>query len=169
MVVNNHQLTIKRRYHKMSAWYYICNVEFLCITVFIMFIVCVNLLESTYLYWVWSFADGTNMKTSLRLTKSVIDILQKRLCSQMKIIWYNGCFTMLNWTHDQELQLLVSSVFAWQAAIQSTGADTCECTDALLLAFCTPARMDWLYRHACSCWFKSRNGLRQNPNHWVSF
>lgn len=41
------------------------------------------------------------------------------------------------------LQLLVSSVFAWQAAIQSIRADTCECTDALLLAFCVPARMDW--------------------------
>lgn len=41
------------------------------------------------------------------------------------------------------LQLLVSSVFAWQAAIQSTGADMCECTDSLLLAFCAPAHMDW--------------------------
>lgn len=41
------------------------------------------------------------------------------------------------------LQLLVSSVFAWQAAIQSIRADMCERTDALLLAFCTPARMDW--------------------------
>lgn len=41
------------------------------------------------------------------------------------------------------LQLLVSSVFAWQAAIQSIRADMCERTDALLLAFCTPVRMDW--------------------------
>lgn len=40
-------------------------------------------------------------------------------------------------------QLHVSSVFAWQTAIQSTRADMCECTDALLLAFCAPARMDW--------------------------
>ena len=40
-------------------------------------------------------------------------------------------------------ELHVSSVFAWQAAIQSTRADMCECTDALLLAFCAPARMDW--------------------------
>lgn len=40
------------------------------------------------------------------------------------------------------LQLLVS-VFAWQAVIQSIPADTCECTDAQLLASCMPARMDW--------------------------
>lgn len=74
MVVNNHPLlTIKRRcYHKISAWYYICNVEFLCVTVFIMFIVCVNLLKSTYctlkllvcanpqfMSDIWSFADDT--------------------------------------------------------------------------------------------------------------
>lgn len=41
------------------------------------------------------------------------------------------------------LQLLVSSVFAWQAVIQSLGGDMCACTDALLLAFCVPACMDW--------------------------
>lgn len=40
------------------------------------------------------------------------------------------------------LQLLVSSVFAWQAAIQSIGADMCEHTHALLSAFCAPAHMD---------------------------
>lgn len=40
------------------------------------------------------------------------------------------------------LQLLVS-VFACQAAIQSVPADTCECTDAQLLASRMPARMDW--------------------------
>lgn len=36
--------------------------------------------------------------------------------------------------------LLVVSVFAWQAATQSTGAYLCGRTDALLL---TSARMDW--------------------------
>lgn len=52
------------------------------------------------------------------------------------------------------LQLLVSSVFAWQAAIQSLGGDMSACTDALLLAFCVPACMDWPNAMLNSCWFK---------------
>lgn len=61
------------------------------------------------------------------------------------------------------LQLLVSSVFAWQAVIQSTGADMCECTDDLLLAFCTPARMDWHNNAMVTVDFKFWNWLKQNP------
>lgn len=38
------------------------------------------------------------------------------------------------------LLLLVSSVFAWQAAIQSICADMCECPRAPLFAFCVLAR-----------------------------
>lgn len=37
------------------------------------------------------------------------------------------------------LLLLVSSVFAWQAAIQSICADICECPRAILLGFCALA------------------------------
>lgn len=67
------------------------------------------------------------------------------------------------------LHLLVSSVFAWQAAIQSEGADMCGRTDALLLAVCTPARMDWHNTMLTVVDFKSSNWLKRDPEFGFPF
>lgn len=67
------------------------------------------------------------------------------------------------------LELLISCVFAWQAAVQSEGADMCECSDALPSALCVPACMDRLNAMLPVVDFTCVKWLKQNPKYGFTF
>ena len=80
--------------------------------------------------------------------KTVTKLIESGLVfqRQMKIIWYNECFTMLNWTHDQ----LMGSSSSFLSPLYLHGRQWSKvqvqiCVNAPMIhswLFCTPARMD---------------------------
>lgn len=95
----------------MLAWYCICNIDLLSITVFTMFTMCVNLLESNLLdaklsgvrtqfmsVGLMVFCRKKNMPQDINICNLNCSKKTAPLWHHMQIIQYNECFTVLSFS-----------------------------------------------------------------------
>lgn len=168
------------------ARYCKCNIVFLWVSVFITFIVCLHLLEST----------NSALKLAFRKKKTTTVPQDDYICDgkdphcQTEIISIIQCNEFhvfsraafnIHTSNMREssvkspsviglvLELLISCVFAWQTAVQSKGADMCEWSDALPSALCVSACMDRLNAMLPVVDFTCVKWLKQNPKYGFTF